>query len=224
MAVIIMKLKKKIFIIASIAIMIAIGYFLNLFFGNPISKRVAEREVITYFEDKYNKDFTVYSSSYNFLIPDYNIKMGPNDDQEAVFVTSRYELTRFDAYGAYLATKELESKMLKIIGSEYPEFKITVTAYENHNIEDTFDEFDFFNSNPKIRLEKNYFLAEVTWVDNGLSNDETIKLMDDIALKINNELKGTPKQLSWEFYVKKNNRSKVIITRYYINGKALLKN
>jgi hypothetical protein len=222
--VIIMKLKKWIFLIAGSAFIIAIGFLLNLFFGNPISKKAAEQEALSYFEDKYNKDFTVYSSSYNYLIPDYNIKMGPSEDSEAVFDTSRYQLTRFDAYGAYLASKKLESNILKIIRSEYPDLNMTVKVYEDHNTEIPSIEFDFFSTNPKVRLEKNYFMAEVTWVENAISNDEAFKLMDEISLKINNELKGTPKQLSWEFYLKQPISHKVIIERYYNNGEAIIKN
>lgn len=216
-----MKLKKKILIFISIPIVIAIGYFLNAFFGNPISKEIAKREVLTYFEDKYNKEFKVYSIQYNFLIPDYNIKMGPSDDK--VFETSRYELTMFDAYGAYLASEELESKIAKINVKEYPEFKFTVQAEEEHHIEVAGVEFDFFTPNPKKRLEKNYFLAKVSWVDTGLSNDETIMLMDEIAQMIDTELKGTPKQLSLEVSVKDKNGDIDIIQRFYVNGKAILK-
>lgn len=223
MVVIKMKPKKIIFTIVSIAIIFVIGYFLNAFFGNPISKRIAEKEVLTYFEEKYNKDFKVYSSSYNFLIPDYNIKLGPSDDKEAVFETSRYELTMFDAYGAYLATEELKSKFLEILVKEFPKIKFTVQAEEQHHIEVAGVEFAFFSPNPQTRLEKNYFNANISWADTGLSRNETIRLMDEIALKVNTELKGIPKELNLEIYVKDKKGDNVIIERFYINGKAILK-
>jgi hypothetical protein len=223
MAVMILKRKKIIFTIVSFIIIIVIGYFLNAFFGNPISKRMAEKEVLTYFEEKYNKDFRVYSSSYNFLIPDYNIKLGPSDDKEAVFDTSRYELSMYDAYGAYLASEKLTSKLQEILVKEYPEIKFKVQAEEQHHIEVVGVEFDFFAPDPQTRLDKNYFSANISWVDTGLSRNETIKLMDEMALKVNNELKGIPKELPLDISVKNKNGDKDIIQRFYGNGKAILK-
>ncbi|MGG3466075.1 hypothetical protein ABES02_00600 [Neobacillus pocheonensis] len=218
-----MKLKKIIIAIILIAIIVIIGYFLNGLFGNPISKSIAEKEVLTYFEEKYNKDFQVYSSNYNFLIPDYNIKMGPSDDQEVVFETSRYELKRFDSYGAYLAQEELKSRMLEIIAKDYPEIKFTLQVEEQHDIDVAGVEFAFFASNPQIRLEKNYFSTNISWVDTGLSNDETIMLMDEIALKINNELKGIPKELALDISVKDKKSGEEIFYRFYVKGKAIIK-
>jgi hypothetical protein len=219
----ILKLKKIIITILLIVIIVVIGFVLNVLFGNPISKSIAEREVLTYFEDKYNKDFKIYSSTYNFLIPDYNIKMGPSDDPETVFETSRYELTRYDSYGAYLASEELKSKLLKIIAKKDPEIKFTVQVEEEHNLEVAGVEFAFFASNPQTRLERNYFSTNISWVDTGLSNDETIMLMDEIALKIHTELIDIPKELNLDISVKDKNGEEIFY-RFYDNGKAIIKN
>lgn len=217
-----MKRKKKILMIVSIPLVFLIVYSMNAMFGNPISKGIAKKEVLTYYEEKYNKEFHVYSIRYNFLIPDYNIRMAPSDDKDAIFETSRYELQMFDAYGAYLASSELESKILNIV-KEYPNLKFTIQAEEEHHIEVAGVEFDFFTSDPRKRLTKNYFMAKVSWVDTGLGNDETTKLMDEIALKVNTELKGTPMQLLMDISVKDTNGDLDINQRSYVNGKAIIK-
>ncbi|WP_163100106.1 hypothetical protein [Peribacillus alkalitolerans] len=219
-----MKVKKIIIMIISFTIVIVIAYLFKGFYGNPIDKKNAKKEVLTYFEDKYKKEFIVYSADYNFLIPDYNIRLGPKGDKDAIIETSKYELTMYDAYGAYLASKELESKMHNIIKKDYPGLKFTVVAEEEHHIEVAGVQFDFFTTDPMTRLEKNYFMATVTWKDTGLSNDETIRLMDEMALKINEGLRGTPQQLSLDILVKNKNGDNDINYRFYVNGKVILKN
>ena len=96
-----MKTKKIVLMIILILIALAIMFVSNVLFGNPISKGIAKKEVLSYFEDKYQEDFVIYSAKYNFLIPDYNITLGPVDHKEISFETSRYGLTKFDPYGAY---------------------------------------------------------------------------------------------------------------------------
>ena len=95
-------------------------YFLAI----QLAKGKAKKEVLSYFEEKYHEDFVVYSAKYNLLIPDYNIKLGPIDDTEITFETSRYELTMLDPYGAYLASKELKARILDILGKEIPKIQI----------------------------------------------------------------------------------------------------
>lgn len=213
-----MSLKKKIFIILSVILVVVIVYFINSFYGNPISKAKAEKEVLAYYEEKYHKDFEVYSSQYNFLIPDYNLKMRPTDDKEAVFETSRYELTMFDSYGAYLASRELESKIRIILGEQYPKLKYSLKVQEEHNIEVAGIEFDFFSPDPQTRLEKNFFLAELSWEKTETNNEKIYKLMDEVALTISTELSGTPKQLSMDIYVKDPKNDKNSLQRFYLNG------
>lgn len=213
-----MKLKKKLFVIVSILIVAATLYFLNGFFGNPISKAKAEKEVLTYYEKKYNKNFEIYSSQFNFLIPDYNIKMGPANDKAAVFETSRYELKMYDSYGAYLASEELESKIRNILAKHDPKLKFSLRVQEEHHLEVAGIEFDFFTPDPKTRLEKNFFVAELSWEKDGRANDETFKHMDEIATLLNKELNGTPKQLSLDIFVKDPKDEKESLQRFYLNG------
>ncbi|WP_318503230.1 hypothetical protein [Bacillus sp. T3] len=211
-------MKKKIFIILSVLLVAAIVYFINAFFGNPISKAKAEKEVLAYYEEKYHKDFEVYSSQYNFLIPDYNIKMRPTDDKDAVFETSRYELTMFDAYGAYLASMELESKIRRILDEKYPNLKYSLKVQEEHNIGVAGIVFDFFSPDPQTRLEKNFFIAELSWKRTGLNNEKTFELMDEIAASISSELNGIPKQFSMDIYVKDSKNEKNSLQRHYLDG------
>ena len=63
----------------------------------------------------------------------------------------------------------------------YPKFKFTVQIEEQHHIEVSGVEFDFFSTDPEKRVEKNYFTAELSWIDTGLShNDQMIKQMDEV--------------------------------------------
>ncbi|WP_147535770.1 hypothetical protein [Bacillus marasmi] len=218
-----MKLKKLIVLILTILILAVVVFFLNTFFGNPISKAKAKKEVLAFYEEKYNKEFEVYSARYNFLIPDYNITMGPIDDKNAVFETSRYELTMYDSYGAYLATDELQTRISKVLEKQYPNLKFKLLVQEEHHIEVAGIEFDFFSKNKETRLETNYFLVELTLDDAGLSDEEPIKVMDEMAKLINTELNGTPKQLSLDIYVGDNKDDVNSIHRSYINGRALVK-
>jgi hypothetical protein len=116
-----------------------------------------------------------------------------------------------------LASEELESKINKVLEKQYHKLKFTLQVQEEHHIEILGVKFDFFTPNPKTRLEKNYFLAELSLEDTGRSN-ETMTLLDEIASTINTELSGTPKQLSLEIYVKDPKNAENTIQRFYING------
>lgn len=216
-----MKKRNWVLLVVLLVLLVPVGYVLNGIFGNPVAKSEAEKEVLAYFEEKYQKDFTIYSARYNYLSEDYNIKMGPSDEPQVVFDTSKQGLEMHDDYGAYLASVELKKQIVAILAKTFPELSFRVKVEEEHHIEVAGVEFDWFATDPQIRLEKNYFASHIGWDHKGETEVEVIQVMDTIAKAVHEELKGVPKQLTMTMGQEKKNQP--FVERFYVNGNAIIK-
>ncbi len=88
-------ISKKVITISLVAVF-ALGIFIiNMVFGNPISKRAAQKQYLHYFENTYNEDFVVYDRTPGTIVYD-NHEYGfsftlPASWQNYTVVTDKWE-------------------------------------------------------------------------------------------------------------------------------------
>lgn len=95
--------------IVSAALIIAcVAFFMiNAFYGNPISKNMAQKNMIGYLDDKYNKtDFIVYETIYDLSTTGYKMEVSSKTSPDTNF-TIYYKNGKIeDSYQEYVLEKK----------------------------------------------------------------------------------------------------------------------
>lgn len=181
-------LKKKILVVAAIIIFMGVLFVLNMFFGNPISRKKAENEAIQFYENTYHEEFDVYQSEYNPLIPAYVFVIGPMNNKDIMFDTGFFVQGITDEYGGILASKKLSDDVGSIIEPEYHELNFDITAREEPLVSYAGETSDYFETNPDKRVLKNHYDLVISVEDGKASQEELENMTMDMVKKIETEL------------------------------------
>lgn len=158
-------MRKRKIILTVVLIFLAAGglYIINLFSGNPVSKILAQKRCLDYFESTYQEDFTVYRSEYNFKIPAYIFEMGPASQPEVRFDTALYSMGLSDEYGGILAAAKLSEDVSLLLAEGDGLRNLEVRAKEDPLTGYGGESPDYFETDPTIRVQKNHYILEVSW-------------------------------------------------------------
>ena len=204
-------MKKKKIIISIILVIILSGALLliNLFFGNPISKMIVQKEYLKYYETTYNQKFFVYDSEYNPLIPAYIFEIGPESIKGIKFKTSLYSQGITDEYGGILAASKLSKDLGSILQTEYGHLNYEISASEDPLIWNAVESADYFETDPNVRVLKNHYLLVISLADQKVNGSELKEISSRMVktietqlpyhtpnLKVNIKLKS--EQVAWE--------------------------
>jgi len=181
-------MKKKILIIVAVFIFIGFLFVLNSFFGNPISKRNAEKETLQFYENTYHEEFKVYQSEFNPLIPAYVFVLGPINNKDIMFDTGLFVQGITDEYGGILASMKLSKDVRAILEPEYQELNIDITAREEPLVSYAGETADYFETNVKERVLKNHYNLVISVEDGKISQTELEIKSIDMVKKIETEL------------------------------------
>jgi hypothetical protein len=221
--------KKKIILsIVLLILAIPVGFIFNAFSGNPISKYKARKEVLSYYHQKYQTDFVVYRSEYNFKIPDYYFEIGPRNNREIRFNTSRYDLTYRDAYAAALAEKRMAKEITALLLPVLAPLNFTVTVEEIGGVWRNpafYQPTDYFDTDIELRITRNPYGFRLNWVEHGVSRDKVLNTIEQIGIRLLDcpyhiggpkiSVEFAPQQQN-EFYVDISKESMEIVIEYWV--------
>lgn len=183
-----MKKKNKVLWGILTVLVVAALFVVNMVSGNPISKAIAQKEYLEYFETTYGEEFTVYGSSYNAKIPDYIFEIGPESDKEVKFDTALYGMGMTDEYGGILAAAKLARDIDGILQPGYGNLDYEVTTSEDPMVGYGGETPDYFETDPAVRVTRNHYLLEVIVPDGSVSESELQTIFEGIAKEIEAEL------------------------------------
>jgi hypothetical protein len=156
----------KIILTVFLAILaIAALWIINAFSGNPVSRMMAERQYLSYFENTYHQEFKVYGSEYNFKIPAYIFTLGPAEKPEIRFDTAFYSMGLADEYGGILAAEKLSEDVSRLLEPVYGDLNYEIRAKEDPLTGYGGEVPDYFETDPSIRVLKNHYILEMRWMD-----------------------------------------------------------
>lgn len=193
-----MKKRKLKIILAVILAILAVAalWLINSISGNPVSKMLAKRQCLSYFEDAYHQEFEVYGSEYNFKIPAYIFTLGPAEKPEIRFDTALYSMGITDEYGGILAAAKLSEDVSRLLEPTYGELGYEIRAKEDPLTGYGGEAPDYFETDPSIRVKKNHYILEIRWKDPKADQAGVRQIAEDIQRQIETRLSYTTPNLT----------------------------
>lgn len=181
-------MKKKFLVITLVIILVVALFLINMFWGNPISRTIAQKETIQYYENAYKEKFMIYDSEYNFLIPAYIFEMGPVNNKNIKFDTSLFCQGITDEYGGILASIKLSQDIGTILQTEYRYLNYEISAAEEPLASYAGESADYFETDPSKRVLRNHYNLVITVPDGTVSPEKLTELAPDMAKRIESKI------------------------------------
>ncbi len=133
-----MKITKKRILLAVLGIIVItilsfITYFYVALSGNPIVKWQKKQVILRIYEDRYEEDFKVIRSHYDYKRGDYFYTLEPVENPQLKFNTSVYESTQRDLYAELRAEDVIRQAVEDALNGLLDPQSSTMNIYEEHN-------------------------------------------------------------------------------------------
>lgn len=140
------------------------------------------REIIKFFESRYNEDFSVVRTNYGYKRKEFEFTLISNTHSELEFRSTLNETTRVNKYAERRSEDFLYATIGKALGSDYDPLAYHVNVYE--------DLFSTGLLEPDLnkRLNQNDYTIDFSW-DAAAIDEETVdQVLEEIAQKIAHKL------------------------------------
>ncbi|RST77339.1 hypothetical protein D4T97_002295 [Siminovitchia acidinfaciens] len=127
-----MKIGKRILIFSFVAIVVGIAAWITVAFnGLPWKEKAVAAKLENYLEEKYDQEFTLKESFYNFKDGSYGAWFYPTEDPKLEFYAEEgfAEYTYVDIYPEVLWARQLKEVVQPIAKEVYPEIEKVDTGY-----------------------------------------------------------------------------------------------
>ncbi|VEF46727.1 Uncharacterised protein [Bacillus freudenreichii] len=127
-----MSIGKRILIFSSVAIVVGIAAWITIAFnGLPWKEKAVAAKLENYLEEKYDQEFTLKESFFNFKDGRYGAWFYPTEDRELEFYAEEgfAEYTYVDIYPEVLWARQLKEAVQPIAKEVYPEIDKVDTGY-----------------------------------------------------------------------------------------------
>jgi hypothetical protein len=141
-------------------------YFYIALSGNPIHQWQERREIIKFFESRYDEDFSVVRADYDYKRSEFEFTLISKAHPDLEFRTTLNETTRVDKYAERRSEDFLYATIGKALGSDYDHLTYHVNVYE--------DLFSTGLLEPDLnkRLSQNEYTIDFSWdaaaIDEGM--------------------------------------------------------
>lgn len=146
--------------IIAIAILSFISYFYVALSGNPIVKWQKKQAVLRIYEERYEENFKVVRSHYDYKRREYSYTLEPEENPQFKFNTSVYESTQRDLYAELRAEDFIRQTVDDALKNSLDPLVTSLTSsmniYEDNNTIDG-TESDVLN-----RLRENHYVIRVS--------------------------------------------------------------
>jgi len=177
---------KKILLFALGVLTAIILYFgLTLYLaleGNPFERMKERSQVTRIFEETYDKDFKVESSSYSYKRGEFDFTLYPADDPDLTFRTTLDQTRYKDAYGEEISRSYIRSIITEALGSDFDYLDYRMNVFENRNSTDVFEP-DLYK-----RLSTNSYTIDFSWDVEKIDSDDIDAVFEDIVSRIDDAI------------------------------------
>ncbi len=168
-------------VLAAIIISIVLYFYIALS-GNPIEKWQERSAVVNLYEDRYNQDFKVERSSYDYKRGEFEFVLYPAEDPDITFRTSLDQTRYTDAYGEARSRRYLSNILSEALGSDFDYLDYHMNVYEEYLAEDAFE------TDLEKRIGMNSYVVDFSWDVEKIDTDEIDSVFQDITNRIENAL------------------------------------
>lgn len=157
-------------------------YFYIALSGNPIEGFLEQRQIIRFYEQKYNEDFNLLRSDYDYKRKEFTFSVASENQPEITFSTTLDETTRIDAYAAARCREYLYKVISDALGSDYDHLMYRVNVYEDYNSPGSLE--------PDLtkRLSQNQYTMDFSWDVTRLEPLQVDSVLKEMAWRISQRL------------------------------------
>jgi len=157
-------------------------YFYFALSGNPIHQWQERREIIKFFENRHDQDFSVVRSDYDYKRSEFEFTLISKAHPDLEFRTTLNETTRFDKYAERRSEDFLYATIGKALGFDYDHLAYHVNVYE--------DLFSPGLLEPDLnkRLSQNEYTIDFSWDAAAIDEENVDQILEEIAQKIAHRL------------------------------------
>jgi len=168
-------------LLALVLLSFVINFYIALS-GNPIHQWQERREIIKFFESRYNEDFSVVRTNYGYKRKEFEFTLISKLHPDLEFRTTLNETTRVDKYAERRSEDFLYATIGKALGSDYDHLTYHVNVYE-----DLFSQ-GLLEPDLNKRLSQNDYTIDFSWDATAIDEGQVDQILEEIAQKIAHKL------------------------------------
>jgi len=172
------KTKRVILIILGILVLMVLAvvlYFYMAFSGNPIERFQERRAVVEFYESRYEEDFEVLRSSYDYKRGEFSFRLAPKNRDNLVFTTTLGETRSVDRYGQLQATNYLETVIRESLEENPGDIDYQLYVYEEYTSP------GILETDLQQRLRLNSYTVSIAWDTETIEEKEVDAFLETTA-------------------------------------------
>lgn len=157
-------------------------YFYFALSGNPLHRWQERREIIKFFENRHDEDFSVVRTDYDYKRSEFEFTLISKAHPDLEFRTTLNETSRVDKYAELRSEDFLYATISKALGSDYDHLAYHVNVYE--------DLFSLGLLEPDLykRLSQNEYTIDFSWDAAAIDEGNVNQILEEMAQKIAHRL------------------------------------
>lgn len=152
------------------------------FYGNPIERFSQQRAIIRVYETRYDEDFNIVSSSYDYKRNEFSFNISSKSHSEIVFTSTLDEADRIDRYAASLCTEYLYKMVSEALGKDFDNLQYRI------NISEDYQSPGLLEHDPTTRLRQNQYVIDLSWDPSVIDTLKVDAILADMKLRISERL------------------------------------
>ena len=157
-------------------------YFYMTFSGNIIERFSQQRSIIKVYEARYDEDFKIVSSSYDYKRKEFSFRISSQSQPEIIFTSTLDEADRIDRYAAARCTDYLRKVISEAFGNDFDDLQYKVNIFEEYNSP------GLLERDVTTRLSQNQYVVDLSWDPPVLDTLQVDTIFNDMTQRISARL------------------------------------
>lgn len=157
-------------------------YFYMTFSGNIIERFSQQRSIIKVYEARYDEDFKIVSSSYDYKRKEFSFRISSQSQPEIIFTSTLDEADRIDRYAAARCTDYLRKVISEAFGKDFDDLQYRVNIFEEYNSP------GLLERDVTTRLSQNQYVVDLSWDPPVLDTLQVDTIFNDMTQRISARL------------------------------------
>jgi len=141
-----------------------------------------QREIIKFFESRYDEDFSVVRTDYGYKRKEFEFTLISKTHPDLEFRTTLNETTRVDKYAERRSEDFLYATIGKALGSDYDHLAYHVNVYED------LLSTGLLEPDLNKRLSHNEYTIDFSWDVAAIDEENVDQILEEMAQKISHKL------------------------------------
>ena len=157
-------------------------YFYMTFSGNIIERFSQQRSIIKVYEARYDEDFKIVSSSYDYKRKEFSFRISSQSQPEIIFTSTLDEADRIDRYAAARSIDYFRKVISESLGNDFDDLQYKVNIFEEYNSP------GLLERDVTTRLSQNQYVVDLSWDPPVLDTLQVDTIFNDMTQRISARL------------------------------------